>query len=157
VSRRVFFSFHYDNDIWRANQIRNTDAVAGSDIAGFFDHAEYEAAKTQGDEGIERMILRHLRNTAVTVLLIGTETAYRPWVKYAIEKSIEQGNGLLGIYIHQLKVQFQRTPAPGRKPAVPAGVEFPSYTWDGDVDRFRNEIEEAGRRSDAIRRIARPT
>ena len=94
MARRVFFSFHYDRDVWRANQVRNCNVVAGADAAGFFDHSEYEEAKTRGSDGIKRMILRNLRYTSVTVVLIGTETASRPWVKYEIAQSIAQQNGL---------------------------------------------------------------
>lgn len=97
------------------------------------------------------MILRHLRNTTVTVVLIGTETAYRPWVKYEIEQSIARKNGLLGIHIHHLKNQNGQTSARGPKPSVPVHVEFPAYDWDGDLDRFRREIEAPGQRSDALR------
>ena len=150
MARHVFFSFHYDNDIWRANQVRNANVVAGPDVAGFFDHSEYEEAKKAGVEGIRRMILKHLSNTTVTVVLIGSETANRPWVKYEIEQSIVRNNGLLGIYIHHLKDQNQRTSNRGAKPTVPWNVEFPTYDWDGDLDRFRREIEAAGKRSDAL-------
>ncbi len=152
MARRVFFSFHYDNDIWRANQVRNANVVAGPDVAGFFDHSEYEEARKTGSEGIKRMILRHLKNTSVTVALIGAHTAYRPWVKYEIEQSIAQNNGLLGIYIHNLKDQNGQTSTRGSKPTVPTGVEFPSYDWDRDLDRFRKEIEAAGKRSDALQK-----
>jgi hypothetical protein len=151
MARRVFFSFHYDNDIWRANQVRNSNVVAGSDVAGFFDHSEYEEAKKTGSEGIRRMILKHLKNTSVTVVLIGSETANRPWVKYEVEQSIAQNNGLLGIYIHHLKNQYGLSSSRGPKPSVPYGAEFPAYDWDGDLDRFRREIEAAGKRSDALR------
>jgi hypothetical protein len=109
MARRVFFSFHFDKDIWRANQIRNSNVAAGSDVAGFFDHSEYTEAKKQGADGIKRMINRHLKNTSVTVVLIGRETAGRPWVKYEIAKSVEQNNGLLGIRIHHLKNQKGET------------------------------------------------
>lgn len=152
MARRVFFSFHYDRDIWRANQVRNSNVVAGSDTAGFFDHSEYEEAKKQGADGIRRMITRHLKNTSVTVVLIGRETANRPWVKYEIAKSVEQGNGLLGIRIHHLKNQRSESDVfRGPTPSVPANVEFPIYDWDGDLDRFRKAIEAAGKRSDALR------
>jgi len=149
MARRVFFSFHYSNDIWRANQVRNANVVAGPDTAGFFDHSEYEEAKKQGDEGIRRMILRHLNNTTVTVVLIGLQTAFRPWVKYEIEKSAERKNGFLGIYIHHLKNQNGEVSQRGPKPSVPWWVEFPAYDWDRDLDKFRREIEAAGKRSDA--------
>ena len=152
MARRVFFSFHYDGDIWRANQVRNANVVAGPDTAGFFDHSEYEEAKKQGDEGIRRMILKHLNNTTVTVVLIGTSTWQRPWVRYEIEQSAAHKNGLLGIYIHHLKDQNGLASPRGLKPSVPSGAEFPAYDWDGDLDRFRKEIEAAGRRADELRK-----
>jgi hypothetical protein len=151
MARRVFFSFHYDRDIWRANQVRNCNVVAGTDIAGFFDHSEYEEAKKKGREGIERMINRNLRGTSVTVVLIGKETASRPWVRYETKKSIERDNGLLGIRIHHLKNQYGESDWwPGATPNVPNGVKFPIYDWDKDLDRFREAIEAAGKRSDAM-------
>jgi len=151
MARRVFFSFHYDRDIWRANQVRNCNVVTGADTAGFFDHSEYEEAKKKGSDGIKRMILNNLKNTSVTVVLIGTETASRPWVQYEIRESIVRKNGLLGIYIHHLKDQDGKASIfRGSKPAVPEGIELPAYDWDKDLDRFRKAIEGAGKRSDAM-------
>ncbi len=151
MARRVFFSFHYHRDIWRATQVRNVNVVAGSDVAGFFDHSEYEEAKKQGAEGIRRMILKHLKDTTVTVVLIGSHTAARPWVKYEIEQSLKRKNGFLGIYIHHLKNQDQETSPPGPKPSVPAKSRFPAYEWDEGLDLFRNAIEASGKRADAWR------
>lgn len=151
MARRVFFSFHYDDDVWRANQVRNADVVAGSDVAGFLDRSEYEKAKKKGKEGIQRMIRRHLKDTTVTVVLIGSITASRPWVKYEIEHSLARKNGLLGIYIHHLKDPNNPPGSRGAKPSVPEGVEFSAYDWDKDLDRFRKEIEAAGKRADAWR------
>ncbi|MBW7904879.1 MAG: TIR domain-containing protein [Phycisphaerae bacterium] len=152
MARRVFFSFHFERDIWRANQVRNSNVVVGPDVAGFFDHSEYEDAKKKGDEAIKRMIDRHLENTTVTVVLIGRETASRPWVQYEIQQSIARKNGLLGVQIHHLKDQTGATDYPGSTPSVPFGVQFPVYQWDGDVSRFSREIEGAGVRCDILRR-----
>ncbi len=151
MARRVFFSFHYDNDVWRANQVRQSNVVAGSDQAGFFDHSEYDEAKRNAAEGIRRMILRHLNNTTVTVVLIGSSTASRPWVKYEVEQSIARKNGLLGIYIHHLDDPNRPNSGRGPKPWVPLGMEFPAYEWYKDLDQFCHEIEAAGRRSEAQR------
>ena len=151
MARRVFFSFHYERDVWRANQVRNANVVAGADVAGFFDHSEYEDAKKAGADAIRRMIDRHLENTTVTVVLIGSETAHRTWVRYEIDQSIRRVNGLLGIYIHHLEDRDGMTSTRGDKPAVPLSVEFPCYDWDGDLDRFRREIEAAGKRASALR------
>lgn len=114
MARQVFFSFHYDGDIWRANQIRNRNVVSGSDSAGFFDHSEYEEARRKGSDAIRRMILRHLNGTSVTVVLIGKETASRPWVKEEIKYSIARNNGPLGIHIHYPKNQKSESALFGR-------------------------------------------
>lgn len=151
MARRTFFSFHYENDIFRANQVRNCNAVVGSDVAGFFDHSEYENAKRRGDATVKAMILAHLQYTTVTVVLIGTETAYRPYVQFEIEESLKRPNGLLGIFIDHLKDQNQHTSYRGPVPAVRHGVEFPTYTWDADITRFAEAIEAAGRRAERAR------
>jgi MTH538 TIR-like domain (DUF1863) len=151
MARRVFFSFHHDNDIFRANQVRNSNVVIGADVAGFFDHSEYEDAKKKGQAAIQKMIDRHLDGTSVTVVLIGTNTAERPWVKYEIQQSIARNNGLLGIQIHHLTDHYGRPSYAGPTPVVPANVPFPVYAWDRDVARFSREIEAAGKRADAAR------
>jgi len=44
-----------------------------------------------------------LEGTSVTVVLVGEKTCNSRWVKYEIRKSIERGNGLLGIDISKIK------------------------------------------------------
>lgn len=117
MARRIFFSFHYDNDIWRASTVRNSWMVkpeSRDDV--FYDASLWEEAKKTGDTAIQRLIQDGLRNTSVTAVLIGSETATRRWVRYEIEQSLVQGKGLLGIYIHNLKDQRQQTVTQGRNP-----------------------------------------
>lgn len=45
MARRAFFSFHYKNDVWRANQVRNSWVTQGKEAAGFIDSAEFEKIK----------------------------------------------------------------------------------------------------------------
>jgi hypothetical protein len=45
VARRAFFSFHYQRDVWRVNQIRNLPEIVGSAAAGFQDASLWEEAK----------------------------------------------------------------------------------------------------------------
>ena len=129
MARRVFFSFHYDNDVWRANQVRNCNVIAGYEAAGFFDCSEYEKAKKEGADGIKRMILKNLKGTSVTVVLIGSQTANRPWVKYEVEQSIAQKNGLLGIYIHNLKHHDLDISPRGFKPSVSIFSSVTSFSY----------------------------
>ncbi len=86
--RRVFFSFHYEQDVWRATNVRNSGKVDAAAAAGWNDASLWEEAKRKGRAEIERLIDDGLRGTSVTAVLIGAETANRPWVKYEIEKSI---------------------------------------------------------------------
>ena len=107
------------------------NVVAGPDVAGFFDHSEYEDAKRKGDQAITQMIRRHLENTTVTVVLIGRFTAARPWVRFEIGQSIKHQNGFLGLYIHHLKDPNQPQEPPliasmvPATPAVPSQIVFP--------------------------------
>ena len=104
MARKAFFSFHYDNDVVRANQVRHSWVTkANQEAAGFIDKADFEQVEKQGDSAIKRWIDTQLLGTSVTVVLIGSQTNTREYVKYELERSYARGNGLLGIYIHQCK------------------------------------------------------
>ncbi|MDZ7587251.1 MAG: TIR domain-containing protein [Patescibacteria group bacterium] len=116
MARRVFFSFHFERDIWRANQVRNSWVTKDRESAGFWDAANWEAVKKQGEEAIKQWINKSLSGTSVTVVLIGKETNTRKWVDYEIEMSSKKGNGMLGIYIHNMKDQYGATDIKGENP-----------------------------------------
>jgi len=101
MARKTFFSFHHERDVWRAGQVRNSGVTR--DDAGFLDAAAWEEVKKGGDIGIKKWIDNQLIGTSVTVVLIGTETNTRDYVKYELEQSWKKDNGILGIYIHQMK------------------------------------------------------
>ena len=67
------------------------------------DAADFEAIKKEGDAAIRRWIDNQLKGTSVTVVLVGSKTCNSRWVKYEIEKSEEEGKGLLGIDISKIK------------------------------------------------------
>ncbi|MBC1651599.1 TIR domain-containing protein [Listeria booriae] len=99
MKRSVFYSFHYEKDIWRVSQIKNIGVVEGSSIVNPND---WEQVKRGGDRAIQNWIDSQLKYRSCTVVLIGEDTADRKWVKYEIEKSWNEGKGVLGIYIHNL-------------------------------------------------------
>ncbi|MCC1485574.1 TIR domain-containing protein [Winogradskyella immobilis] len=103
MARRTFFSFHYANDVWRANIVRNSWVTQDRKAAGFIDAADFEEIKRGGDSAIKKWIREQLDGTSVTVVLIGSETSNRDYIKYELEKSWEKGNGILGIYVHNVK------------------------------------------------------
>src|SRR5271155_323435 len=117
MTRRVFFSFHYERDIWRTNVVRNSGVVEGTAAAGFHDASLWEEAKKKGDAAVKKLIDDGLVGTSVTVVLIGAQTATRKFVEYEIEKSIARGNGILGIYIGGIKDQKGNTDSQGQAPA----------------------------------------
>src|SRR5437867_8357494 len=100
MARRVFFSFHYAQDNARASQVRNAGVLEGN--ARVTDN-EWEAITRGGDEAIERWIAEQLEGKSCTVVLIGAATAGRKWINFEVMKSWNDGKGLVGIYIHNLK------------------------------------------------------
>lgn len=117
MARRAFFSFHYQRDIWRVNQVRNSWVIQpGIQQAVWYDASLWEETKKKGDAALERLIDDGLTNTSVTVVLIGAETSQRKWVKYEIQESHRRKKGLLGIYIHNLKNKLGQTDIKGKNP-----------------------------------------
>jgi hypothetical protein len=142
MARRVFFSFHYQRDIWRVNQIRSMPNIIGSAAAGFYDASLWEEAIKKGDSAIKKLIDEGLKNTSVTVVFIGAKTAGRKYINYEIEKSIERGNGIVGIQIHHLKDQDGNTDSQGDTPAklITGGYKVYKYL---DKEKLAERIEEA--------------
>lgn len=103
MARRVFFSFHYDNDINRSMTVRNSWVTQGKEAAGFIDKAEFEKIKRTGETAVHNWINNQLHGTSVTVVLIGSETLNRPFVQYEICESLKRGNGVIGVYIHNIR------------------------------------------------------
>lgn len=63
MPRRVFFSFHYQQDIWRANQVRKAWQFPGRETAGFWDGSLWERTKTRGDAAIKSLIDEGMRGS----------------------------------------------------------------------------------------------
>lgn len=147
MARQVFFSFHYDNDLWRANVVRNSDTVKKAETeVGRYDHSLWEEAKAKGNAAIKTLIDEGLRGASVTVALIGAETYTRPWCLYELSESHNSSKGLLGIRIHQIKDNNKLTSTYGSDPfahikltdgsGTLAGV-YPIYDWVAD-DGYNN-------------------
>ena len=100
ASRQVFYSFHFDNDVMRVQQIRNIGVIEDNKPVSAND---WEDVKKKGDAAIEKWIDDNMKYRSCVVVLIGEETAKRPWVQYEIIKGWNDGKGVLGIYIHNLK------------------------------------------------------
>lgn len=144
MARRVFFSFHYQRDIFRINQIRSIPNITGCAAAGFQDASLWEEAKKKSDAAIQRMIDDALNNTSVTVVFIGNQTANRKFINYEIKQSIARGNGIVGIQIAHLKNIKGEVDVQGTTPKLLLDNGFKIYKYV-DHEKLANRIEEAAK------------
>lgn len=96
----VFYSFHYGNDNWRVQQIRNIGIVDNSAAVASQD---WEAVRYKSNAAIRDWIDRQMAYKRTVVVLIGSETASRQWVQYEINRAWSLKKPLLGIRINGLK------------------------------------------------------
>lgn len=125
LKRRVFFSFHYQQDIWRANQVRNSwrfPSERQREAEGFFDGSLWESAKRKSDESLKSLIRAGMQNTSVTCVLVGASTWTRRWVRYEIARSVVKGNGLLAVGVHHLRNQQGVASTEGANPLSAMGL-----------------------------------
>jgi len=130
MARKVFFSFHYQRDLWRVNVVRNSGVIEGVSAAGFHDASLWEETKRKGDAAVKKLIDSGLDGTSVTVVLIGAETANRKYVSYEVEETVARGHGILGIRINNIKDKDGRTDPLGAIPAALTKIGAAVYTWE---------------------------
>ncbi len=146
MARQVFFSFHYQRDIVRVNQIRNLPEIVDKAAAGFTDASLWEEAKKKGDDDVKKLIDEGLKGTSVTVVCIGYRTAGRKFINYEIQKSIDRGNGILGVKINHLKNFAGETDPEGDIPNLLTKNGYPTYKYD-DHTKLKNWIEAAAKKA----------
>ena len=121
IKRRVFYSFHYANDHWRAATVRNIGVVEGNRPTT---DNKWEEVKRGGAAAIKRWIDGEMKYRSCTLVLIGSQTAGRHWIDYEIKKSWSEGMGLAGIHIHGVRNQDGYVSRKGRNP-------FDKFTLEG--------------------------
>jgi len=113
MARKVFYSFHYKPDNWRASQVRNIGVIEGNVPVSDND---WEAITRGGDDAIKKWIAEQLNGRSCTVVLVGRDTAGRKWINYEIVESWNSNKGVVGICIHNLKDKDQNQSSKGRNP-----------------------------------------
>jgi len=113
MAKRVFYSFHFDNDVMRVQQIRNIGSIEDNSPVS---PQKWEEVRRGGDSAIEKWIDDNMSGKSSVVVLVGSDTANRPWVKHEIVKGWNDGKGVLGIRIHNIKCPRNGTCAPGQNP-----------------------------------------
>jgi hypothetical protein len=82
------------------------------------------------------------------VVLIGAETSNRQYVTYEIVRSLEHGNGVLGIRINNIKDMRGNIDPPGPIPSALLEVNAPVY--DYAYGKLGAWVEDAFTRSRAV-------
>ena len=113
MARKVFFSFHFDNDYWRTQQVRNINALEGNPIVTA---NAWEEVKKKGDAAVKAWIDNEMLGRSCAIVLVGSETATRKWVKYEIEKAWKDKKGVLGVRIHKLLDSSSKPSIAGSSP-----------------------------------------
>jgi hypothetical protein len=113
VKRQVFFSFHFDNDNWRAALVKNMGKVSNEST---FSANDWEEVKKNSEDKIKQWIDDQLQKRSCLVVLIGYKTAKRKWINYEIQKAYELDKGIVGIYINKLKNQGEIQDPEGDNP-----------------------------------------
>ncbi len=96
---KVFISYHHDADQECANKLQNyyQDAIIDKSLYDDMSHLKKETI-------LEKIRLEHLKDSTVTVVLVGKHTWGRKWVDWEIYSSLRPygdrtRNGLVGIYL----------------------------------------------------------
>ena len=149
MAKSVFFSFHYDRDVHRVQLVRNINAL---DAQPVLNAQEWETVRQGGETAIKNWINKQMAYKKAVIVLIGRQTAGRPWVTYEIEKAWTDKKPLLGIRIHGLS-SLGTVDSVGPNPFDTAAVGSvpvfdPTVTdWAGKIDSkasynaLRNNIE----------------
>lgn len=139
MAHKVFVSYHHANDQSKANHLRTTYGYDKTLI----DRSLADAYDNKTDDEILALIrTNHLKDSTVTIVLVGSETSNRKWADWEIFASLRPygdrtRNGLLAIYL----------PTAGINPArlqdnLNSGYAV-SMKWENISWQLNSKIEEA--------------
>jgi hypothetical protein len=109
----AFYSFHYDRDAWRVQQIINMGVVEGQPL---LNAQKWEEVYRQGETAIKNWIANQMKYKTAVVVLIGAETATRDWVLHEIRYAWDNYKPLVGIHINGLANAQGRPDPRGQNP-----------------------------------------
>lgn len=120
MARKVFFSFHYNPDNWRASQVRQMGALEGNSPCSDND---WESVTKGGEAAIKKWIDSQMSGRSCAVVLVGAGTAGRKWITYEIDKAWNDGKGVVAIHIHGLKNSKGEQANKGSNPLIHSSIK----------------------------------
>jgi len=154
VAHKVFVSYHHANDQAKADYLRRKYGESNTLI----DRSLPSEIDSDDDDYILSIIrTKHLKDSTVTIVLIGSETYTRKWVDWEIYASLRPYgdrtvNGLLGIYLPTA------TKVPPRlEDNIKSGYAV-TMKWENISWQLESKIEEAyqNRRKEYLIKNDRP-
>jgi hypothetical protein len=76
----------------------------------------WEEVKRKGDAAIKKWVDDNMQGKSCVVVLVGSQTASRPWVRHEIIKAWNDGKGVIGIRVDKLLDRNSRSATPGANP-----------------------------------------
>jgi hypothetical protein len=113
MALKVFYSFHYKPDNWRASQVRNMGVIEGNQPVSDND---WESITKGGDAAIEKWIDGQMTARSCVVVLVGTNTAGRKWISHEISKGWNANKGVVAIHVHNLQDSNRAQTSKGKNP-----------------------------------------
>lgn len=135
MKRRVFYSFHYELDYWRTQQVRNIGMIEGNTVTT---PNNWESLKLQGEQAVKSWIDSNLIGKSCLIVLVGSSTANRKWINYEICEAWNRGMGVFGIKVNTLKDRWSNQSAFGNNP-------FEFMTIDSMCKSFRQNLSEVAK------------
>lgn len=144
MAQSVFFSFEYEPDNWRVQQVMNMGAVSGGSA---FTPQDWEAVRHQTDAAIENWIHAQMLYTKAVIVLVGATTSQSRWVRHEIVKAWNDKRPLLGVRIHNLHDRKGNSASWGEDPFAKIGM-----TGGGTMADYVPLINPGGGGSQAVYR-----
>ena len=120
MAKSVFFSFDYDVDNWRVQQVINMGAIEGG---AAFTPQDWESVRLKTDAAIEKWIHEQMAWTRAVIVLVGRHTAESRWVRHEIREAWNDKRPLVGVRIHGLKNSDGKVDTVGDNPFAKIGLK----------------------------------
>lgn len=130
MGRRVFISFQHDDKLQAQGfNLLQWNKYVDFDFVG---RHLLSPVNSENEAYIKKKIMEQINGSSVTAALIGEKTAESDWVRYEIEKSIEKGNGIIGI---RLKGAENVRIPPALKKANAKVINWDPSTFSDEIER----------------------